>query len=222
MLCAANCKQFRDSVIVLSIDSICCMSFMEQIELLSRSMFNIYLWLYIGAAILITAGGAYKMYGQGQTWGAILFLIGAIFLFALYGIRWFGAKNSIFSSTPVLWPPTINTCPDYLTYYERILPNQTKQKTCIDLIGVSTNGTLKPFPKSDSIPPSDMGYFFDLTTTTTDPKQRNNELCQRALAAGLTWEGITNGESCINPDGTISGSDAETNSKACVPTPSIF
>ena len=47
-----------------------------------------------------------------------------------------------------------------------------------------------PTPASDE-------YYFSLTTTSSDPESKNNELCQRAMSMGLTWEGVTNGEGCV-------------------------
>jgi len=176
---------------------------------------NIYLWIYVIIAIGIVIGGTYKLYGMGKSLGALLFFIGSLFLCITYGIRWFGTKSSLFSNTPVQWPPTINTCPDFLTYYKRSKLDGTVEESCIDLVGVSKNGVLKPFPKITSGPadsaPSGDDYYFSLTTSSSDPVKKNNELCQRAITNGLTWEGITNGESCINPDGTLGPSGASGN-----------
>jgi hypothetical protein len=162
-------------------------------------MFNIYLGIYIIAAIVIIAGGTFKLFKLQQLIAAVIFFIGSLTIFIIYGIRWFEQANSLFSKTPVSWPPTINTCPDYLIYYDRIMPDGGSQKTCIDTIGVSKNGALKPFPaynKSTGSAPSGEEYYFSLITTNSEPAKRNAELCQRAIAFGLTWEGITNGESC--------------------------
>jgi hypothetical protein len=168
-------------------------------------MFNIYLGIYIVAAILITLGGTFKLYGGGQTLGAILFFTGAILIFITFGIKWFGSKSGIFSETPVSWPPTINTCPDYLVYYARQKDDGTTEDCCIDLIGVSKNGSLKVFPKNGAPPTSD-DYYFSLITNTTDSAARNQQLCQRTISHGLTWEGISNGESCITPSGPVAPS----------------
>lgn len=168
---------------------------------------NIYLWIYVVISIGIVFGGTYKIYDMGQSLAALLFFIGSTFLCITYGLRWFGAKSSIFSNTPVQWPTTINTCPDFLTYYKRSKLDGTFEETCIDLVGVSSNGVLKPFPKNNSGPvdstPSSDDYYFSLKTSSSDPIKKNNELCQRAMINGLTWEGVTNGESCINPDGSV-------------------
>jgi hypothetical protein len=171
-------------------------------------MFNIYLGIYIIAAILIIAGGSFKVYNSGQIIGTILFFAGAIAVFVIFGIRWFGDASGIFSKTPVSWPPINNTCPDYLVYYGRKMPDGSSQDTCIDTIGVSKNGALKIFPKgkNPSDIPTDNDYYFSLATKSSDPVQRKAELCQRAISFGLTWEGITNGESCVTPAGPVAPS----------------
>jgi hypothetical protein len=129
-----------------------------------------------------------------------LFFVGAVIVFTVYGLRWFASEGSLFSQTPVQWPPTINTCPDYLVYYGRKMADGSIQNTCIDMIGVSKNGSLKVFPKNGT-PPTTDDYYFSLVTKSSDTAAKNAELCQRTIAAGLTWEGISNGESCITPAG---------------------
>jgi hypothetical protein len=125
--------------------------------------------------------------------GAIIFFVGTLYVCIIYGIRWF--NNA--SSRATVWPPVINTCPDYLTYYER-KKNGKIEPSCIDTIGVAKKNGLKIFPK-DGDSNSDDGCFFTIPAT-------NAEKCQQTINAGLTWEGITNGESCvINTSGGTSG-----------------
>lgn len=164
-------------------------------------MFDIYLGIFIIIAILVIAGGTYQFYGMGQTYGAILFFAGSLYIFIMYGIRWFGA-TPLFSPASGPWPPVINTCPDYLTYYQRNV-NGVKKDTCIDMIGVSKNGGITKYVEGGHANPA--SAFFDLTTTSTDPVKKNQELCKKAMDAGLTWEGITNGDGCISPDGKVTG-----------------
>jgi hypothetical protein len=166
-------------------------------------MFNIYLAIYIIVSIGLIAGGTMKLYNLDQTAGAVIFCIGVVIICIIYGLRWFGADNSLFSQTPVPWPPTINSCPDYLTYYVRKMPDSSVKNTCIDFIGVSTNGSLKVFPKDATSPPTTDDYYFSIDTTVTNPEAKNMELCQKAIMMGLSWEGITNGESCVTAAGLV-------------------
>ena len=170
-------------------------------------MFNIYLGIYIIAALFIIGGGTYKLYGMDQPYGSFLFFVGVLYVFVVYGLRWFGSASSLFAQTPVSWPPTINTCPDFLTYYGRKMADGTVKDTCIDFIGVSKNGSLKVFPKDGTTnPPTTDDYYFSLATTATDAAGKNAAWCQSAMAHGLTWEGITNGESCVLPPQPTGGS----------------
>lgn len=188
-------------------------------------MFNIWLGFYIIAALAIIGGGTMKINNLNQPIGAGIFFFGALAAFIVYGMRWFDSSSGILSKTPGQWPPTLNTCPDYLTYFSRKKTGGKAQDTCIDFIGVSTNATLKVFPP-DGVqnPPSDEGFYFPLGTTSSDPVKKNNELCQRAMTYGLSWEGITNGESCTGPDGTPSNANGGAAKDACpatVATPKI-
>ena len=162
-------------------------------------MFNIYLGIYIVLAILVSAGGSFSLIKSDNTFGSILFLIGTLVIFIIFGLKWF-SPGSTLSETPVSWPPQINSCPDYLVSYVRKMPDGSTQNSCIDLIGISKNGSLKLFPKDGTAPTAE-DYYFALQTKSSDPDAKNAELCQRAIAFGLTWEGITNGESCISSSG---------------------
>jgi hypothetical protein len=162
---------------------------------------NGYLIAYIIFSLFILGGGVSKFIGAGQSTTAVIFGIGAFAVLAIFGLKWF-SRGSVFSETPVSWPPTINTCPDYLVNYPRQMQDGTTQNSCIDLIGVSKNGSLKVFPKDGQTPTSE-DYYFSLVTKSSDSAAKNQELCQRAITAGLTWEGITNGESCVSPSGPV-------------------
>jgi len=139
-----------------------------------------------------------------QSLSALIFFLGSSIVSIIFGMKWFN-ENGVFAKTPVSWPPVINTCPDYLTYYKRTKgtsPSAPTENTCIDTIGVST----KDFPKMVKKPSeeTDDKYFFILDTGLTDPIKNKIELCKRAMEKGLTWDGITNGESCTASDGSAS------------------
>ena len=172
-------------------------------------MFNIYLGIYIIVAIFVIAGGSYKLHKQ--TIAAVLFFIGSLIIFIIFGLKWFGDKG-LLSKTPVSWPPIINKCPDYLVNYGRNTPDGV-QDTCIDMIGVSKNRSLDIFPKGS--PPTDDKYYFPLSTKSSDPVAKQAELCKRAISYGLTWEGITNGESCLTSDGPVAPSGDDTCPESC-------
>jgi hypothetical protein len=165
-------------------------------------MFNIYLGIYIIAALVVILFGTHKFFTTQRTVTALIFLAGSLAIFSIYGIRWFGSDSSLFSGAPVSWPPNVNTCPDYLMYFKRTTSSGSVD-TCIDTIGVSRNSALSVFPADGTTnPPQNDSYYFPLATQSTNPADKNNELCKRAIQYGLTWEGISNGESCMGPNNT--------------------
>ena len=154
--------------------------------------FNIKLGIYFIIAAIIVLYGTNVMNDMYQALGALIYFVGSLYVCIIYGARWFST-----STDKPTWPPIINSCPDYLTYYERTIPGGT-EKTCIDTIGVANGTVLKQWPKDGTVP-RDNDSYFSLVTTTDNA---NGELCARAMAAGLRWEGITNGDGCISSDGT--------------------
>lgn len=157
-------------------------------------MFDIKFIIYMIVSVIIVVYGTYQVLQLYQGLGALLFFIGSLYICIIYGIKWVGPGTD----GPSTWPPQINTCPDYLTLFPRTINGNT-EPSCIDTIGVANQGVLMKFPADGSTnPPSDPKYYFSLVTTSAD---KNSELCNKAIAAGLTWEGITNGESCITSTG---------------------
>ena len=163
---------------------------------------NFYLVAFVIAAILFSIFGPYNLVTSGQPIGAVIFFIGAILVFVFYGLRWFGPQGSPFDKSPGQWPPVINSCPDFLTYFKRTKPDGSTVDTCIDRIGVSRNNSLQVFPtgKNPTVPESD-SYYFELKTTSQDPAAQRIELCQRTMQYGLTWEGVSDGETCYSSNG---------------------
>jgi hypothetical protein len=177
------------------------------------------------AYILITAilgiyGVAWFFQSQRNI-GAILFLILSVLVFVFFGLRWFG--NVASSNEYTSWPPVINTCPDYLTAFMRPVGNGKKLQ-CVDLLGVSTKaygqGAIEKW--SDDLTatsyPQDDKYYFDPSPPTNLPAgiTPQQELCNRCLTAGLTWEGICDGENCYAP--TAASVIAAGGAGACPPS----
>jgi hypothetical protein len=161
---------------------------------------SIKLFLYVAFSLLVILVGGYQLATSGRMIAAVLFVILIVAVLAVYGVRWFRGDGSVFNKPVGQWPPSINTCPDYLTYYQRTKSDGTKADTCIDRIGVSRNGQLKVFPSGGS---TDDACFFPLATAASDPVKKVGELCQRTIQYGLTWEGVTDGESCFMPGGAV-------------------
>lgn len=166
--------------------------------------------LYVLFCIGIGFGGIMYLFRSGRSISAGVFAIGAILVFIFFGLRWFVYAQPKWQ--PKGWPPQINSCPDFLTYF---LLNG--KPVCVDTLGVSTNpqgsggraGVKRWIYGSN--PPADVttDYYFDLATSPNakTPDAVRQEYCQRCLDVGLTWEGICDGESCYkyNPGVNVSG-----------------
>lgn len=154
--------------------------------------FNIKLAIFIIGSIAFGIAGIMYFNSSQQYIGMAVFIPLTILILIVYGNRWFGPAGSA-NVTLTSWPPQINTCPDFLTSY--LLPGTPPKSGCIDLIGMSTNGG---FLKTNDIttPPSASG-FFELIKG-----ESRQDLCTRLQTAGLTWEGVYDGSTCLSPNGS--------------------
>lgn len=167
---------------------------------------------------MIGLGGTNYLYKSGRLLSAVIFLVGSILIFVFYGTRWFEGASAL--NKTVEWPPVVNTCPDYLTFYKRSAGGSTTQNTCIDLIGVSKKpGVLSTWGNNYTVdsPPSSDSYYFNLDVGEADVYARKQKLCQMAIAAGLQWEGITDGEVCTFPGATPTAAGTSEATPKCVP-----
>ena len=165
-----------------------------------RHRMDLKLIIYIVLTIVIGFGGVMTFFRQDRFLTSIVFLAGSILVFVFFGLRWFQSGPE--PGTSGVWPPVINTCPDFLTYYKRTKGtgiNITKQDTCIDTVGVSRDQTkLAKWPADGSIPADDK-YYFDLTIPGSgSDEEKRTTMCQRTIDYGLTWEGVTDGQVCYN------------------------
>jgi len=153
---------------------------------------NYWYVFYILFAIAVVAGGSYSLYSSANLGKTLIYAVGASLVMVFFGMRWFGN----IPKPSNVWPPTINTCPDYLTY------NGTG---CIDLLGVSSNGGF-----TTSTPGSSAAAVFggsaapgpytsakvNTAISAADTTTLQN-ICTACQTAGLTWEGIFDGDTCL-------------------------
>lgn len=152
-------------------------------------------WIYVVVSILAVISAAMKLYPMGIP-RTVIVVIGMVLVTIFYAYRWFGNQADP-SST---WPPTINMCPDYLTYVPK-LPG-TNSPGCVDMLGVSKNGNLrKTIPSNLSAGTAlDSNKIIAVTSndvtkaTTTQQLQSICNICNRA---GITWEGVYDGDVCV-------------------------
>ena len=151
---------------------------------------QIYVAVYVILSIFFVVYGTNKLYATGQTRG-VIFAVGVSLVLMYFGVRWFGKG----SDKPKKWPPVVNMCPDYLTYVPS-LPG------CVDMLGVSTNGNMTISMPSDlpTLQISNTQRVFEYTSpdvkaaTTASALQA---ICDRCKNAGVTWEGVYDGDSCV-------------------------
>ncbi len=157
--------------------------------------------------------GCYLLISTSRSVGALTFLIGAITVFVIFGLRWFRYGANPFAATS--WPPVINTCPDYLVFYNRMTATGT-EPSCVDVMGVSTKGTVMAKWPTEGPPPPEDKYYFSLKFNNTSGTALLAEKCNRTIEKGLTWEGISNGESCYNWTKNGAAAGGASGSGACV------
>ena len=131
-----------------------------------------------------------KVYATGQI-RAVIYAIGVVQVLVYFGLRWFGTSTKKSKS----WPPVINMCPDYLTYVPA-LPG------CVDLLGVSSNGNLVVSMPSDvpALQLTNTQKVFEYTSADIKSAQDASdlqEICDRCQSAGVTWEGVYDGDTCV-------------------------
>jgi hypothetical protein len=138
----------------------------------------------------------------------VVFGIFAAMVLIYFGIKWFGTKIPALTS----WPPVINMCPDYLTYIT--IPSTTvngKRITtgCVDMLGVTTSSganaikktnasTAASFKSGGQVPRRDT--IFEFTSADVKAAKKPADLkaiCERCQDAGVTWEGVYDGDACV-------------------------
>jgi hypothetical protein len=167
--------------------------------------FSLIHWLevfYVVVAIVVTAGGASQLLSTGSG-RAIIFAIGSILLFVFFGYRWFGNA----SDAPLTWPPTINTCPDFLTFVPKISGMGTSNASgggCVDMLGVSSNGGMQKMSRtglaaiSKSTSPNLLFPYTSADIAANADKQNYlSGVCGACKVGGITWEGVYDGDTCL-------------------------
>ena len=165
---------------------------------------NWYFVLYVLFSITTVAMGTAKLYTMGVP-TAIIYAIGVTLVLIFYGYRWFSKKTN---DTPT-WPPTLNTCPDYLTYITT-LPGSGSGSGCVDMLGVSKNSTLTKVLSSELTGTTALATNKVFLATSSSVKDTTTilQLCDLCKTKGLTWEGIFDGDTCIGAGSNSAGSAA--------------
>jgi hypothetical protein len=155
--------------------------------------------LYVLLAIAVTVMGTQQLYTTG-TGRAVIFAIGATLTFVFFNSRWFGNQERPSSR----WPPTINMCPDYLTFIPVISGlRNANGGGCVDMLGVTSKSSgLARTNKVDlpGLSAASTNQVFEYTSADVAAAKTTGDLqsiCSRCSIAGLTWEGVYDGDSCL-------------------------
>lgn len=165
---------------------------------LSNSI-NWYLVLYVIFSVVATIYGSFRLYEGGGGVRASVYGIGAALIFTFFGYRWFSNPEVISKK----WPPVINMCPDYLTFIPVVQGSISVSKGgCVDMIGVtSSSGGLQVSQPSDipGMSSTNTIKLFPYTSKDVDAAKSSSDLqpiCDRCKTAGVTWEGVYDGDVC--------------------------
>jgi hypothetical protein len=153
-----------------------------------------YFVFYILFSMAAVGLGVKQLFPMGAP-TAIIYGIGAIMVLIFYAYRWFDLSKN---APPLLWPPTINTCPDYLTYISS-LPGSTTPG-CVDLLGVSKNGSLQKVLSTDltaSAPLQTTKIFGKTSKDVLGSDSNIQSICDLCRTKGVTWEGVFDGDNCV-------------------------
>jgi hypothetical protein len=150
---------------------------------------------YVLFSIAVMGGGLYYLYSPETLARTVIFAIGGILVLVFFGMRWFGEEDA----GPIFWPPTVNTCPDYLTY----APELSGGAACVDMMGVSVSaGGLRKVEKSElaSLQKGNQAKVFEYTgadVANSKTAEDMQAICDRCRNAGITWEGVYDGDTCV-------------------------
>ena len=173
---------------------------------------NPYFVVYVILSFLTIFQVTSKLMPMGQGRAAI-YAIGASLLAIFFGYRWFSNSKNASES----WPPTINMCPDYLTY----VPNLSKTLTtsingggCVDTLGVTRGNLEKTFPSDISNKALTANKIFrytsaDVKATAETDTATTQAICDACRMAGVTWEGVYDGDSCVGIARALSAAQAQ-------------
>ena len=150
--------------------------------------------LFIFLNIILILGLTYRFYSSGQEFGALIVLAGFIGAAVVFGLRWFNTSSQGASGSGS-WPPSINTCPDFLTLHT-MGTGTTAEKVCIDTVGVAKGAGTSKLEKWTSSTQTDEKYKFKLHTDKSG-QARIDALCKECAEKGVKWEGVYDGLTCL-------------------------
>jgi hypothetical protein len=172
---------------------------------------NPYFVIYVILSILIVFQGTSKLLPTGQGRAGI-FGIGTSLILFFFGYRWFSTSSTKSKS----WPPTINTCPDYLTFVPNISGSISNSRGgCVDMLGVTRGNLVKTLPSdiTSGLSATSTKVFAytsaDVLATAPTDTATTQAICDACKTAGVTWEGVYDGDTCVGIATALSNQQAQ-------------
>ena len=136
---------------------------------------------------MFITGAFYFNYVAQRSIQAVLLGTGFLIFSIYFGLRWFRNGEIVTPTSGETWPPSINSCPDYLS-----LMKVNDQFVCVDPVGVSQGGMEKWTDPNQTDPK----YLFNLQLNKSGA-ERVTALCNECRTKRVTWEGVWNGSVCL-------------------------
>lgn len=135
-------------------------------------------WVYWIVGLILLGCVCYVLYEVlDRQIASVLVFVGGFIALYFYYIKWFFINNI------TSWPAGQSMCPDYLTPVSVPGLSQPGIVTCVDFIGVSTNGSLRQStPENVQRALSDSNY-----NVSIDSRMSNEALKSLLRSRGLTW-----------------------------------
>ena len=143
--------------------------------------------LYWFVGIIVLLYFCYNLFTRNQQIAAVLVFLSGFIALYFYYVKWFVVPERIPN-----WPPYTTPCPDFLTLVEP--GDDSKPGKCMDFVGVSKNGMLKPVTSNNFGSYKENGeYYYAVGKKYTDPVTKKvkeyslDEICRGVKEKGLTW-----------------------------------
>jgi len=145
--------------------------------------------LYVFVSIVLILGGTFRYIRSGSNITAGIYCIGLLAIVIFFGLKWYVNGKSVTTPKAGPWPPTLNSCPDFLSVYK-----VQGKHYCIDPIGIAGTGGISQWTDPTQ---TDAKFLFNLNLDR-DGSSRVSALCEECKTKKVTWEGIWDGASCLN------------------------
>ena len=147
----------------------------------ASSSITLYKLLFWVIALLLNGALSYILFSMNRQISSVLVFLALLFMTYFYYVKLFIVNKQ-------QWPPITTMCPDYLTLIRTPASNGNPESlTCVDFVGVSSNGGLQKCNPSDvQACKTNALQHFDPVAAGETP----SNVQDRLLSAGLIWSSV--------------------------------